>query len=383
MQSWEVVMCQRFRWSLVSVLLGLFILGFLLQLFRPFQTSHAANGGIYCVVPPGDATGPFPVCDQVFDSIQAALDTAVGGEEIRIATGLYTAVQTRSGLEQIVYLEKNVTLAGGYLPPFSAAANPVANPTMLDAQNAGRVMYVLTGTVSTISGLHMTGGNASGQSNGFGSCSEGGGLFGTGATLTLTQNVISNNIAEMASDIDDSGCGGGIAFHNGSLTMIENTVEDNAAAAASTGTGGGIYIHNSNYFLEGNEILNNSAVSDGLTSRYGFGGGMMLINSSGTLSYNNIVGNQAVLAGDYGYGGGIYIARFNDEPASVLLQNNLVQENAALVQPSPSLDPFVTYGGEGGGLYLLNYEEADSNYAISMMNNQFLSNTGTLVGHSG
>ncbi|MAT99607.1 MAG: hypothetical protein CL608_20895 [Anaerolineaceae bacterium] len=376
-------MMMRLRLLLLALAGGLCLLLALLHLLRPFPTSHALANEIYCVVPAGDATGPFPICDQVFDSIQAAVDTAVGGEEIRVAAGLYTDVQTRSGIEQIVFLDKNVSLAGGYLPPFTAVPDPIANPTTLDAQNGGRVIYVLTDTISTISGLHLTGGNASGQGNGFGSCSTGGGLFGTGAILTLTQNIISGNLAEMGSGLNNSGCGGGLAFHNGSLTMLENTVQNNTAAAASTGTGGGIYINNSNYLLQGNEIVGNTAVTSGGGAHVGFGGGLILIDSSGTLSHNNIIGNQAVLAGDFGYGGGIYIARFNDEPATVLLNNNLIQENVALVQPSPSGDPNTTYAGDGGGLYLLNYEEADANFAITMTQNEFLSNTSTLTGSAG
>lgn len=372
----------RLRLSMVSVLLGLLLLGSLMYLLRPFQASYAAAGDVYCVVPPGDPTGPFAACDLVFDDIQAAVDTAVGGEEIRLASGVFTNVQTRGGLEQIVYLDKDVSLSGGYVPPFTAAPDPVANPTILDASTLGRVVYVVTDTISAISGLQITGGNATSQGNGTGMCADGGGLFSIGATLTLTQNIISNNVAESFAGASAIGCGGGLTFYNGTLTLLDNIVQNNLAAAANQGRGGGINIANSSYLLDGNKVLDNTAVQTGSDS-IGFGGGIFIANSSGTLSNNTVAGNKTVQEGSDGFGGGIYIERYKTEPASLLLNNNIIQENVALVQPPASPAPFDSPTGHGGGLYLLNREETNTNFDITVTNNHFLSNTAVLTGHQG
>ena len=374
----------RLRVSLVSLLFGLFLLVSLLHFLRPLQASHAAAGDVYCVVPLGDSTGPFAACDQVFDDIQMAMDTAVGGEEIRLATGVYTNVQTRNNQEQIIYLDKDVNLSGGYVPPFTAAPDPVANPTILDALTLGRVVNVVTDTVSTISGLQMTGGNATGQGNGLGKCADGGGLFSIGAILTLTQNIISHNVAESFAGASATGCGGGLTFYNGTITLLDNTVQNNLAAAANQGRGGGINIENSSYFLDGNEVLDNMALQTGSDAdSLGFGGGIYIANSSGTLNNNTVAGNKAVQEGSDGFGGGIYIQRFNTEPATLLLNNNIIQENVALVQPPASPAPFDSPSGHGGGLYLHNREIANTNFDIAVTNNQFLSNTAVLTGHEG
>jgi hypothetical protein len=85
---------------------------------------------------------PFPVCDQAFTSVQDAVDAAAGGEEIRIASGTYTDVHSRAGIAQVVYVSKSVFLRGGYAPPFDAPPDPLAQPTTLDAQGRGRVIYI-------------------------------------------------------------------------------------------------------------------------------------------------------------------------------------------------------------------------------------------------
>jgi pectin methylesterase-like acyl-CoA thioesterase len=69
------------------------IAGLLLWLNGGPPTAYAAPGDIYCVIPSG---GTYLACDQVFTTIQAAVDAATGGEEIRVAAGTYTDVQARS-----------------------------------------------------------------------------------------------------------------------------------------------------------------------------------------------------------------------------------------------------------------------------------------------
>ncbi|HET92042.1 MAG TPA: hypothetical protein ENN99_15080, partial [Chloroflexi bacterium] len=103
-----------------------------------------------------------------FDTIQDAVDFAVDGVIIRVATGVYTDVNTQGGLAQVVYVDKSVVIQGGYDLDFAAPLNPDAHPTTLDAQGAGRALYI-TGNVSpTIEGLNITGGDAAGLKGGLG-----------------------------------------------------------------------------------------------------------------------------------------------------------------------------------------------------------------------
>jgi hypothetical protein len=71
---------------------GLFLIGLLLLLNGPSPPARAAPGDVYCVTAGG---GTYPACDQVFSTIQAAVDAASGGEDIRVAAGTYTGVQAR------------------------------------------------------------------------------------------------------------------------------------------------------------------------------------------------------------------------------------------------------------------------------------------------
>ena len=55
------------------------------------------------------------------------------GEVIKVAAGTYDDINDYGGLAQIVYLEKSITIQGGYTPAFTEPPDPEANATTLDA----------------------------------------------------------------------------------------------------------------------------------------------------------------------------------------------------------------------------------------------------------
>jgi hypothetical protein len=80
-------------------------------------------------------------------TVQYAVDQSASGDEIRVAAGTYTGVFTRAGyntktVTQSVYISKSITIRGGYTTTNWAISNPIANPTNLDAQGAGRVFNI-------------------------------------------------------------------------------------------------------------------------------------------------------------------------------------------------------------------------------------------------
>ena len=87
-----------------------------------------AAGNVITVCPGGG-------CDYV--GIQAAVDAAAPGDEIHVATGTYAGVQSRSGVTQVVYLSKTLTIRGGYSPDLTVW-DPSAYPATLDAEGMGR-----------------------------------------------------------------------------------------------------------------------------------------------------------------------------------------------------------------------------------------------------
>ena len=72
-------------------------------------------------------------------TIQHAVDVADAGDEVRVATGVYTDIHARPRTDvvatgvvtQIVYVSKTVTLRGGYTTANWSTPDPRANPTTL------------------------------------------------------------------------------------------------------------------------------------------------------------------------------------------------------------------------------------------------------------
>ena len=106
--------------------------------------------------------GP-PTCD--YTTIQEAVDVANAGDVIKVASGAYDDVNNHGGLAQVVYVNRSVTIRGGYATTNWDTPDPEANPTTLDARGQGRVIYI-TGDISpTLEGLRITGGNAASLSS--------------------------------------------------------------------------------------------------------------------------------------------------------------------------------------------------------------------------
>jgi hypothetical protein len=191
-----------------------------------------ASSGILYVAPSGDCGGATPC----YTSVQAAVDAAAVGDEIRVAAGTYTGINNLGGLAQMVYITKSLTIRGGYTTSNWTTPNPDANTTELQAQTLGRVVYV-TGatTIVSLNGLHLT----YGASNGLGGHSPtifenydaGGGLYVYQSRVTLDHCWLTNNAA---------GVGGGIYIREGTLNITATIINENEA-----GNGGGVYLYKS------------------------------------------------------------------------------------------------------------------------------------------
>ena len=84
------------------------------------------------------------------------MDAANDGDVIKVAAGTYAGVSVRSGSTQVVYINKSITIQGGYTLTDWSTAYPITQPTILDAQGGGRVIYI-TGNISpTLVGLRIT-----------------------------------------------------------------------------------------------------------------------------------------------------------------------------------------------------------------------------------
>lgn len=269
-------------------------------------------------VAPGAYCGGQSLC---YGSVQAAVDDADEDDVIKVAAGNYTDIHVRGGITQVVYINKTVTIRGGYTLTNWITPDLDANITTLDAQNLGRVM-VISGTITpTIKGLHITRGNATGLGGGsvsFPSYDVGGGVHIAWAAATISNCVISGNTANSVGP----GLGGGVFLYASRAVLGGNTVQGNIASTAEHGEGGGLFLHASPATLSGNTVQGNIASTAGR----GIGGGLGLYVSDAVLIGNTIVGNTAAsnpVAN--GYGGGLSAG----QGADFFALNNVIAGNHA------------------------------------------------------
>lgn len=243
-------------------------------------------------------TAELHVCATcVYTSVQTAVDAAVSGNVIKVAAGTYTGVADRSGQTQMVYLDKSLTIRGGYTVTDWVTSDPAANPTILNAGNPGRIFTIVynNGYITpTIEALEMTGGSAT----------YGGGVYVSSANPTLRNNWIHDNLAMEL--------GGGIYMNDSSATLSGNRITSNEASfSGGFIAGGGIYMTASSPTLVNNVLALNHATTTG--------GGLYIYSMSGSSSPDLI--HNTVTDNTSGDGSGIYITSGG---STVDMTNNIV-----------------------------------------------------------
>jgi VCBS repeat-containing protein len=174
------------------------------------------------------------------DALQAAVNAASSGSTLKIA-GTCTGVQTVAGHTQIVSVGKALTLVGGYAAGnWSAAPDPVANPTVLDAGGAGRVAFVTPSGDLTLQNLVLQNGSSS----------FGGAIWHEGPLLLENCLVQSNSAV----------AGGAIWVQGGSLTVRRSSFVGNTA---TTNSGGAINNSGLPMVIEHSTFSGNSAAVEG------------------------------------------------------------------------------------------------------------------------
>jgi hypothetical protein len=363
-----------------------FGLSLLLGLLLTMGTAHTSEVGpaqgsairYVAPVPTGNDSGNDCTASSApCATIQHAVDEAGPGDEIRVATGIYTDVQARDGVTQVVYISKTVTVRGGYTTTDWSTSNPISYPTTLDAQEQGRVLYV-TGDVSvTIEGLNIIGGNASGLGGGPSGVDAGGGVLVISATVIISNNQVLSNTAPnggglcfynsayaaLAGNIISSNKGwskaGGLYFYNSpTATLTANTISNNTANHVGNGQkhfGGALFDHSNNAMLIGNTINGNRAANSC--------GGVCFNASDGVTLIGNAIISNTRLSGWDGFGAGVYLN--NSKNASLV--GNMISENTG--QNIDNLGTIL-----GGGLHIGN------NSTATLISNTISSNGATRGG---
>jgi hypothetical protein len=238
-----------------------------------------------------------------FSSIQTAIDAAAKGDVVKVAAGVYSDMHVRAGasvgtasvdataaVTQVVYLTKTVTLRGGYDATFAEPPNLAAHPTVLDAGQMGRGLYIGGAAAPTVEGLRIINGAAD----------EGGGVYVYASNPVIRACEVFSNSA---------GKGGGLYLSSSNAVLEANVVRNNHASESA----GGLYMIFGAPALDRNQVIDNQ--SDGRA------GGVQVLLSAVRFTNTVVAGNVAA-----GSGSGIYLTT-ND--AVHLLHTTIARNGAA------------------------------------------------------
>ena len=310
------------------------------------QTNAATPTATTRYVAPGGNCGGAAPC---YASIQAAVDAADPGDKIKVAEGRYTDIHTIPDLNtatftatQIVAITKSMNLYGGYTPANWTTPDPANHPTILDAEGKGRVLCLVGPATVSISGLQITGGDATGLGGSWRG-DVGGGLYLNNIEGRIDNNRIYSNTAEVGAglfldyspialednDIYEnmaSNVGGGADINHSDATISRNTIHSNR--------GGGFSLGWSDIKMNGNIIRNNLDMWRG--------GGLHFWDCDASLVNNVIVSNQAIYDGGGVFadassnlkfwhttiarntgGSGVYVNTWGNFPSAVAMTNTI------------------------------------------------------------
>jgi parallel beta-helix repeat protein len=273
--------------------------------------AEAYAGPVWYVDTAGDDLAGDGSPGNPFKTIQKSVDTATGGDTVRVAPGTFTGDGNRDinfGGKSIVLKSKDgpeVTIidCGGSIP------------------DPHRGFFFAGGETSTsiVDGFTIKNGYEQ----------YGGGIRCLSSSPTIVNNIITGNSAEF---------GGGISCESStSPTVSGNTIIDNTV----TVSGGGIHCWASNPTIGGNSVKGNAAQNGGGV----YCGG----NSSAIINHNTIVGNSA------SYDGGGFYCISNSNP---IISNNTIVDNSSghqgsglfLHDSSPTLESTILAFNSGGAI---------------------------------
>jgi hypothetical protein len=345
---WEEIMThllsfvRRYLWSvLIPFGLPLIAIALLLapaasarsvaELPQPVSASCFASLGITTEYFSADAT-----------AVQQAIDAASPGDLVKVA-GTCAGVQVRSGTTQPAIITKVLTVQGGYTSSNWITSNLAINPTILDAQNAGRVINASTAlslsnliiqhgrTTTSVGGGLYAGGTllVSGTQFLSNSAVSGGGLFALDAVNVVSSQFTSN----MASNE-----GGGADFE-GTASLTGTTFTRNSA----NNTAGGVYIF-------GQASVTNSIFA--LNTAVNVGGGARF-DDVANVAASTFTSNTAILFD----GGGAYFDKASSVADSTFISNTAnLEGGGAYFNAAASLTAtnFIRNSTKrhGGGVYI-------------------------------
>ncbi len=241
-----------------------------------------------------------------FHSVQAAIDSAVAGDEVWVAGATRAAreIDPNAGLytEHIV-MKDAVTLLGGF-DGTGTTRYPEEVLSIIDGSSTGTVVTIAScpSTDTIMDGFTIQHGTAQSAVD-----YHGGGIRIVDSSPTIRSCAIKNNTAWS---------GGGIFSQNSSPTIVDNRITANSAPTCEhyEGYGAGIYCQGGSPVIRLNDIM------DGYAN---MGVGIYCAGSNAAITENQIQNNSAMCEGNC-EGGGIYCTG-----GTVSITRNTIQGNSA------------------------------------------------------
>lgn len=285
--------------------------------------------------------------------IQPAIDAALSGDSINIASGSYFS-QGLNPAVMVIPTGKSITVIGA----------GTDNTHLIGDDQGHRGIIVQTGATASISDFSITGVTLSLDDKAHGAgiqnlgaltlsnclidgnttAGNGGGIYSE-STLSVTNCIISNNNANRTNTLDENSGGGGI-YATGQFELHDSVLYANQAVYA----GGGLMLDNlavtNNATVINSRLLKNHAkLGAGIHSKVDL-----------TLAHSSVLINNANISGG-GYGGGLAI----ETQVVTHIINSLIYFNQA--------------DGDGGGIFHGNAAEINI-YSSSIVNNSTLHGSG-------
>ncbi|MFT4825004.1 MAG: putative outer membrane repeat protein, partial [Cryomorphaceae bacterium] len=229
--------------------------------------------------------GTFVYASNDAAALTLVLANTQPGGTVKVA-GDCVGVTPRGEFAETLFIDKDVTILGGFDPDDWTVSMPELFPTLLSADNSGRVVVVTAGSQVVLRDLNLSDGVAD---NGAGILNEG--------TLSLATTSVTGNSA--------SDNGGGI-YNQGDLTLTASLVALNTAP-----NGGGIYSNAGSLSVLYSTLSTNQADN----------GGALWISQPASATFNSttVAFNEASTEG-----GGLWL----ETPETLVnLQNTLLSDN--------------------------------------------------------
>ncbi|HMT07543.1 MAG TPA: choice-of-anchor Q domain-containing protein [Pyrinomonadaceae bacterium] len=195
-----------------------------------------------------------------------ATATAAAGDDIIVFSSLFGVSQTivLGGSELVLGANGSTTING-----------PGASLLTINGNNASRILSTGANVVATVSGITFTNGNGTGALN----TGRGGAIYNVGGTLTITDCVVTANVASNGGGLNNAASTGPSVA--GTLTIRNSVVSNNT----TPGSGGGMQnFSTSTVTIDRSTFVGNTATGN-------VGGGGAQLNGGATITNSTFANN--------------------------------------------------------------------------------------------